>query len=466
MPQHPPSSARPHSPARRRLVAGSASLLAGLPLAGLLQVLHSPRAHAQPEAGYGPLQPDPDGILDLPAGFRYRMLSRTGEKMDDGLRVPGLHDGMAAFRAAGGNTLLVRNHEVSPHALELGPGAAPERPAGWYDPAGQGGTTTLEVDAEGRLVRHFLSLGGTVRNCAGGPTPWGSWVSCEETVGVAGERYARTGDTGGGVRVQKFHGYNFEVPAAAPGLVPAVPLTAMGRFNHEAIAVDPRTGIVYQTEDRSDGLLYRFVPRVPGQLAEGGRLEVLRIAGMGSGGVNTTNHPDVAPRLTVGQRLAVEWILVADPDPKEDTLRKEYFERGAASFARGEGIWWNRGAVYFACTSGGPDKMGQIWRLVPSTRPGEPDLLQLFVEVSKGALLQNPDNLCAAPNGDLVVCEDGSGDQHVVGVRRDGGLYPIARNALNRSELAGATFSPDGRILFVNIQTPGITFAIQGPWHR
>lgn len=212
--------------------------------------------------------------------------------MDDGLVVPGKHDGMAAFRGRAGKTILVRNHELSPDDASAGPFGRENELLNRIDPSklydrgrgivpGVGGATTLVYDtASGKLERQYLSLAGTIRNCAGGPTPWGSWISCEETV-------ARAGELGG---VEKDHGYNFEVPALAGGLVDPVPLKAMGRFNHEAIAVDPRSGIVYQTEDRSDALLYRFIPTVRGKMAAGGRLQALMITD--APGMDTRNWPE------------------------------------------------------------------------------------------------------------------------------------------------------------------------------
>jgi secreted PhoX family phosphatase len=374
---------------------------------------------------------------------------------------------MAAFAGKDGNTLLVRNHELSPFSTATGPFVGVEPPTlRRYDAVGIGGTTTLEVDREGKLIRQFLSLTGTVRNCAGGPTPWGSWVSCEETTGVAGDLYAPSDKPEQGIRVAQTHGYNFEVSAAADGLVRPVPLKAMGRFNHEAVAVDPRTGYVYQTEDRGDGAFYRYRPHQRGDLAGGGVLEALRLRPKAYHGADTSNWTPSPTTIRPRGRLDIEWIPVADPDPAKDILRTEAKAAGAATFARGEGIYWSRGFLYFACTSGGPDKLGQIWRLRPGLSTEETDTLELFIEVGKGAPLNNPDNLCVSPGGELVICEDGGGEQFVVGANRKGQLYRIARNALNESEFAGAAFSPDGRLLFFNIQNPGITFVVTGPWRK
>jgi hypothetical protein len=305
------------------------------------------------------------------------------------------------------------------------------------------------------LVRHFLSLAGTVRNCAGGPSPWGSWITCEETTQRADEYY------------EKDHGYNFEVPVRdRVGLADPVPLKAMGRFNHEAVAVHPGSGIVYETEDRGDGLIYRFLPDRLGSLAAGGRLQALVVRDRGSLDTSNWELPQVSP----GEAMATTWIDIDDVESPNDELRLQGFEKGAARFARGEGMWYGREAIYFACTSGGAAKKGQVWRYVPSLHEGTaqeadtPGTLELFIEPNDGELVENCDNLTVAPWGDLVLCEDGGADDRLVGVTPEGQTYELARNAFNESEFAGAAFSPDGSTLFVNIQSPGITLAITGPW--
>ena len=433
------------------------------------------RAATMPGMGYGPLVPDPHKILDLPEGFTYRVISREGERMDDGLRVPGHCDGTASFAGPAGKTLIVRNHELRPTDLVSGPFGPKNnllnllKPDRFYDRGGGrnpglGGTTTLVYDTRtGQVERQFLSLAGTIRNCAGGPTPWGSWITCEEDV-------SRAGDNG----LEHDHGYNFEVPAsAAIGLADPVPLKAMGRFYHEAIAVDPKSGIIYQTEDRGDGLIYRFIPDVPGKLIAGGRLQALVVADAPS--LDTRNWE--TPAVRVGQRLAVTWMDVDDIDSPLDDLRHRGFAAGAARFARGEGMWYGNDAIYFACTNGGSAKKGQVWRYIPSPHEGThraveaPGMLELFIEPNDGSLVENADNLTVASWGDLVLAEDGVGEQasekqFLVGVTPDGKLYPLARNAQNSAELAGVNFSPDGSTLFVNLFSPGATLAITGPWRR
>ncbi|HMB89966.1 MAG TPA: alkaline phosphatase PhoX [Rhodothermales bacterium] len=421
-----------------------------------------------PPDSYGPLLTDPVGILDLPNGFSYQIISRAGDTMDDGFVVPGLPDGMATFEGPDGLTLIVRNHEVNANAPDtlgaFGPGhrlLAQLDPGSLYDAGSNGqpclgGTTTLVYDTEAQqLVSQHLSLAGTLRNCAGGPTPWGSWITCEETVQRADARCAHD------------HGYSFEVPASAePGLAAPVPLKAMGRFNHEAVAVDPNSGIVYQTEDAHDGLLYRFIPNTPEQLADGGRLQALALIDQPS--LDTRNWDDQT--IVPGMELVVDWIDLDDIEAPENDLRLRGFADGAARFARGEGMWYGNDAVYFACTNGGRAKKGQIWRYVPSPDEGtseeseNPGRLSLFIEPNNGALVDNADNLTVAPWGDLIVCEDGGGEQNLVRVTPEGEISRFGHNAVSNSEFAGATFSPDGSTLFVNIQGNGLTLAITGPW--
>lgn len=441
--------------------------------------------------GVGALLEDPQGVLDLPAGFSYRVFSKTGEKMDDGFLVPAKHDGMAAFPGPDGVTLLVRNHEVTGSVFRNGP-------FGWqnelihkldsdyaYDfgfgkTPMLGGTTTLAYDTKKhRLVGHWLSLACTERNCAGGPTPWGSWITCEETVERASDQR------------EQDHGYNFEVPAKAQiGLTKPVPLKAMGRFNHEAVAVDPETGIVYQTEDRQDGVIYRFVPNTPGKLHSGGKLQALVIRDLRS--IDLRNWHEDAPQklynggagdgsfkidpskmllLEQGQILDVQWVDLEDVESPDDSLRYQAYEKGAARFARAEGMWYGHKSVYFATTTGGRNAKGQIWRYVPSRFEGTsdeqrfPGRLELFIEPNDADILQHADNICVAPWGDLIVCEDGGPTNHILGVTPSGDIYQIARNAMSSSEFAGSCFSPDGTTLFVNIQSAGLTLAITGPWH-
>ncbi len=424
---------------------------------------------------WGALKKDPHRILNLPEGFSYRVLSRTGDKMSDGLLVPGKLDGMAAFPAPDGRVVLVRNHENGNGAGELGPfksgGKLPDDfdPALCYDPGDGkvtpylGGTSNLVFNpATGEVEREFLSLFGTDRNCAGGPTPWGTWITCEEPADLV---------TAHGRR----HGYCFEVPATAePGITRPEPLKAMGRFRHEAIAVHPDSGAVYLTEDRGDGMIYRFLPQQPGALNAGGKLQALKIRGRQS--VDTRNWPGDAEPFPKRQRFQVDWMDLEDIDAPLDDLRLRGVAAGAARFSRGEGMWYGsreqvgEEAIYWACTDGGQVQKGQIFRYFPSTAEGTPSEtehpgeLELFLEPNDTDLLKNGDNICIAPGGDLIICEDTGGMNSIRGVTPAGEFYTIAQNAISGSEFCGACFSPDGQWLFVNIQTPGTTLAITGPW--
>jgi secreted PhoX family phosphatase len=420
----------------------------------------------------GAIRSDPDGIFDLPEGFSYQIISRHGDPMDDGFRVPHRPDGMATFPGPDGTTLLVRNHEIDADApREEGPfrpggdASASQMPAddlydaGTQERGGLGGTTTVVYDTERQAVRRqFVSLAGTIRNCAGGPTPWNSWLTCEETVQRANDTFARD------------HGYVFEVPATATmQRATPRPITDMGRFNHEAVAVDPNSGAVYLSEDRHDGLFYRFLPEEPGALEKGGRLQACRVREQAS--LDTRNWgegPDIRP----GTTFEVEWMDLENVDTPTDDLRKRGFADGAARFAREEGMWYGDGAAYMACTNGGEIQKGQVWRYVPSPYEGtdreadRPGTLELFVEPNDTTVLENADNLTVAPWGDVVACEDGSGTDTLVGITPEGRFYKLGRNAMSDSELAGAVFSPDGSTLFMNIQHEGLTLAITGPWPR
>ncbi|MDJ0647584.1 MAG: DUF839 domain-containing protein [Xenococcaceae cyanobacterium MO_188.B19] len=397
---------------------------------------------------FGSLKSDPNGIIDLPEGFQYQVLSQVGETMSDGLSVPNNHDGMGAFSGENGATILVRNHELDPVTTTNNlPSDLPQ-----YDRNSPGGTTTLIIDQTRHLQKHYLSLAGTNRNCGGGATPWGSWISCEEDVATPypppGYSLEQVLPYWGKVSVK--HGYNFEVPAQGL-LADPKPLTAMGRFRHEAIAVDPQTGYIYQTEDQNNSCFYRFRPYQSGKLDQGGILEAMVIKDM--------PKVDTALDFPLNQPQVVEWVPLEDVDPEHDTLRYEAQTKGAAIFKRGEGICYSNGELYFTCTSGGKAKVGQIFRynIAKAT-------IELFLESPGREVLDYPDNLIMSPFGDLIVCEDGRGEQFLVGITPEGKYYQFARNALNNSEFAGVCFAPDGKTMFVNIYRPGLTLAIWGNW--
>lgn len=431
---------------RRQFLSATASAFAALSLSGCMTRGAMPSGFA----GYGPLVADPQGLLDLPEGFSYRLLSSLGEAMDDGGTVPDKADGMGCLPLPGGEIALVRNHELVPTddaggAFAKGFG----RHNGEFAP---GGTTTLVLDAATlRKKREFRSLGGTIRNCSGGVTPWGSWLTCEEAPTGPGQRY--------GDGLEQNHGWTFEVPAGAPGLVDPVPLKAMGRFNHEAACVDPATGLVYQTEDRDDSVLYRFAPKVPGDLAKGGQLQAMRIVGV----PDTRNHDGA--RMPVGRRYAVEWFPLDNVEAPEDDLRQRAAAQGAALIARGEGIHMGTDELFICSTSGGAKKLGQVFKLIPG-RGGQADEIELFFESENEEQFNYGDNLTVGPNGHLIVCEDQYTDvvdNRLIGITPSGDPYVFGRLRL-QTELAGGCFSPDGKWFFVNAYAPTRTVAITGPW--
>lgn len=421
-------------------------------------------------AGYGSLKKDPEGILKLPQGFSYKIISKRGEQMSDGLLVPGRGDGMGTFEGANKDqTIIIRNHENSPMdwpngAFDDKGSLLPKIPQDKFYDFGHsttpclGGTTTMIYNHKTQEVeKQWLSLAGTMRNCAGGVAPWGSWITCEENTMTVNHI------------VEKDHGFNFEVPATFDiKLHEPVPIKAMGRFNHEAVCVDPRTGIVYQTEDRPDSLIYRYIPDTPGKLHEGGKLQILSIIHKTI--QDTRNWPNTgASTIVEGRKYHVKWLDIDDVESPEDNLRYRGRDMGGAVFARGEGMWFGNNEIYFACTNGGDKVQGQIFRYTPSPYEGKedevtnPGTLELFLEPNNSYILENCDNLTIGANGHLVICED-TKSPRIVGVTPSGKTYKIAENIGYESEFAGAVFSPDGSTLFVNIQVPGITVAITGPW--
>ncbi|OQR63024.1 Tat pathway signal sequence domain protein [Streptomyces maremycinicus] len=456
------------SATRRQILAGTGALGVGASIAftGALSDLFAGTAAAQGlgRDGYGPLVPDKEGLLDLPAGFRYRVLSREGDPLRSGEGpVPSNHDGMTALPARNGRVHLVRNHENRPTAKY----PVPTVDGLTYDPAGKGGCTALTLDPRNNVLAERVAIAGTAVNCAGGPTPWHTWLTCEETEDKAG--------TNG---YTKDHGFIFEVDPADPHRTGAVPLTAMGRFQHEAIAVDPRLGIVYETEDaflEPFGLFYRFLPKKPlggvGSLRAGGRLQAMRVPGV----------PDLSSIQDTGATFdGIEWVDVPDPLATDTPIRLQDFgPKGITHAQKLEGCYWGGRCVYFVSSfargsdGSAADHFGQIWRYDPKLRR-----LTLVIVFGPDTDVQlpgeSPDNICLAPSGGLMVCEDGNGAQHVFGVTRSGEVYAMARGRQNIGtpeapewgEFAGVTFSPDGDTMYVNCYTPGTTFAVTGPWRR
>ena len=478
----------------RRTFLHRSALVGGSVILGPLHALGARVAAGEPPpriVGYGPLFLK--GDLWLPAAFNYQVISRQGQPMSDGSLTPGIFDGMGAFPGPQGTTILIRNHENRERAGEI---KVVTGPAFEYNEAALGGNTKLEVrrtnagiDPETgeqaytyEIVRDFAILGGTSTNCAGGTRDPHIWITCEEVV----KRHPAT--------VGKKHGYVFEIDARADGPVPAIPIVQAGRRAHEAALV--RSGILYLTEDRnitSDPLtekrllgacFYRYVPTPLGggvPLAETtGPLQALKL--------RDEFHANMDVGRVVGVPYEVEWVDVDEPDHNDDTdnlrtrvagmtpNRVQAQDKGAAFFDRQEGMWTGRGAskIYFDCTAGGAANLGQVWEY-DSGR----ETITLIYESTDSAMLQSPDNIVVVPKtGDIFLQEDGSGEDFVRGLTRDGEIYDFCKSQTINSEFCGGCFDPDGKTLFLNQQgntgalpdgPPGAqatTYAIFGPFEK
>jgi uncharacterized protein len=428
---------------------------------------------------YGPLAPVKDQatglhLLSLPKGFEYASYGWTGMIMADGRPTPTDHDGMAVVGQRGRTLALVRNHEQAGAAS-----LACVVEGGMYNANEGGGTTNVYFDLlRGRFSSSYTSLGGTIRNCAGGPTPWGSWVTCEETF-----------HTWNGREDGFNHGYVFDVPGF--GISPGQPVRAAGRFSHEAVAIDPWTGVMYETEDTGSSGFYKYVQPGAGKptwwrgrergelLRDGGELYAMVVDG--------ASRKDLRGGFTRGDSFAVSWQLVQDPEGMSGSAFASAPD--AAIFARGEGCWYDDGKIYFISTSGGAAGLGQVWVYDPRR-----ETVTMLYESPTSEALDSPDNIAISPRGGIVLCEDGDHDpQRLIGLDSHGEVFTFAENLIDLApgdidqidavfpgtkqhftddhvgvytdqEWAGATFY--GPWLFVNIQTPGVTFAITGPWRK
>ncbi|MFI1012151.1 alkaline phosphatase PhoX [Streptomyces sp. NPDC020965] len=467
---------------RREFSRQSALTGAGVALTGAVGSLATaPGALAADEAaisagapgilGYGPLLPDPQGLLALPRGFTYRVITHSGvTRLESGEFTPSGHDGTATFAGPRGITLLVANHELGgarsrwEHPVPLAEGLV-------YDPAAAGGCSVVEVRPHG-AVAQWVGVAGTSTNCAGGRTSWGTWLTCEESEDLAGQN-----------GMTKDHGYVFEVdPYDRRANRDPHPIKALGRYAHEAVVIDPRRGHAYLTEDasRPHGLFFRWVP--PAGFRHGrGRLRtladdagVLQAARCFDSGGRFVD--DLSRATRIGTVYGVDWADVPDRDARITPVRQQFTDTEVTRGRKLEGMWWGDGGAYVVSSyarsdSPGPHD-GQVWFYDPGRRT-------LTLKVLLGVTpdpdrFEGPDNITVSPYGGLILAEDGAGGQHLFGATDQGRTYPIARNELDigtpdapeYGEFAGVVFSPDGRTLYANIQNPGIMLAITGPWRR
>ncbi|MEY2516752.1 MAG: uncharacterized protein QOJ89_4110 [bacterium] len=414
-------------------------------------------------AGYGPLIDDPAGLLSLPAGFSYKIVAESGTTtLDSGEPTPSDPDGTASFVRHGGNgSVLVVNHEIS----GTEPWPVPHITGFVYDPAAKGGTTNIEVDKDGNRVREYVSLAGTHNNCAGGKSPWGTWMTSEEAESAPNQT--------------KPHGYVFEVdPYDQDANRDPKPIKALGRYAHEALVVDPDTGTIYLTEDAGtpNGLLYRWTPPasvlpldkgVLRTLADdAGVLEVLKASTLSGAHVS-----DLSVATTPGTTYRAAWVTVSDRDAVIKSIRKQFTDDQVTRSRKLEGMWWGEGGAYFACSfarfsdGSAAQHDGQIWFIDPLTQTIELKLRFAYTPSDQDGDVDGPDNITVSAYGGLILAEDGDGSNHLVGSSASGETFFFARNEdSGDSEFTGPNFSQNKKILFANIQSPGWVFAIQGPF--
>ena len=424
----------------------------------------------------GPLIPVEDQttglpLLKLPRGFRYRSFAWAGERLSDGYHSPGACDGMGVVAEKDGVITLIRNHELRTLS---GPIGDPQKA---WDITG-GGTSTLKFDTGTEsLVDSRISLGGTLINCAGGVTPWGTWLSCEEAP-VTPELVHHGSEFRQKLwhlkDIQKPHGYVFEVhPEGESNPQPIIP---MGQFYHEAAAVDPDSGAVYMTEDRAPYAgLYRYLPEVPGSLRSGGKLQMLKVAG----------HKKLNKSVALNKSMALDWVDIPEPGQGHTPgshdcsgVVAQGMSAGGTAFVSLEGCSYHEGSIYFTSKAGGRAGAGQVFRLDLAQ-----NILELIFEATRRSSFSGPDNIIVSPRGSLMICEDRLGlfkdGQFIAGLNDEGNLFAVCqtnpklraeyaghnlRKTAVSSEWAGVCFSNDGQWMFANLYNPGITFAITGPW--
>ena len=415
-----------------------------------------------------------DGKLALPRGFKAIRVSTIGVEpvLDDrGGKVvgktPSNLDGTGCFEVAGA-VRLVRNHECRASAsvpVPLVKGTV-------YDdgvPHGMGGNTVVETRRDGRFVQQWVALSGTIRNCAGGETPWGSWLACEEDTTKAGTKVTSSVDKKEYV-TKKDHGYVFEVfPDVVANQIPE-PIKAWGRAVWEGAAIGPDRTQAYLTEDVGGGLFYRWTAPRGRKIRAGIARQfsatdgVLQAAQLVKNGKALVHYGELGPD-DLNKPYPVKWLDGgADRQAQKSDLRTQY--PGATVHPKIEGCWPDASGLWFTlsfvnaneATKYGIDQdAGMIMYYDYSHQT-----LTMREYYPTGGYFDSPDNITVSPWGSVLIAEDGSDPNHLIAFSPARGSRPLAKEIAERGEWAGPCFAANGRVLFANIQGD-CTYAITGP---